>query len=408
MKCRFDGTEMSAVFVDLGFSPPSNSYLRAEQLMEPEIHYPLKLYVNERTFYVQIEEVKKASEIFSSDYAYFSSFSSSWLEHAKKYVDMISSRLNLTNESFVVEIASNDGYLLKNFLPKQIPMLGVEPSMSVAAASRELKIPTITEFFTESLAKNLAADGKKADLIIGNNVFAHVPDVNDFVGGLKQLLKPTGTVTLEFPHLLRLIEENQYDTIYHEHYSYFSLHTSQVIFKAHGLEIYDVDQLRTHGGSLRVYLRHSGNSDLQISSNVLSVLDAEKAAGLVSLDRYIEFGEKVKAHKLHFLNKIIGLKERGCSIAAYGAAAKGNTLLNYAGVGSDLIDFVVDRSPHKQGLFMPGSHIPIVDEGRLKSEKPDYVLILPWNLKEEITSQLSYIREWGGRFIIPIPNIEIC
>jgi 2-polyprenyl-3-methyl-5-hydroxy-6-metoxy-1,4-benzoquinol methylase len=407
MKCRFDGKPVEHVFVDLGFSPPSNSYLSEAQLVEPEAQYPLKLYVSERTWLVQIGEMKKADEIFNESYAYYSSFSKSWLEHARKYVEMIASRLKLGKNSFVIEIASNDGYLLKNFLPLGIPVLGVEPSGGPAKEAAKLGIPCAVEFFTEEFGHRLRSEGRQADLIAGNNVFAHVPNVNDFIRGLKAALKPNGTVTLEFPHLMELIEYNQYDTIYHEHFSYFSLYTAQEIFKHHGMCVYDVERLKTHGGSLRIYVRHEADKSNPVSSRVAELLALEEQKGMRTLDYYLTFAKRVRQHKLEIVKFIAEEKLKGKTFAAYGAAAKGNTLLNYCGITYPVIDFVVDASPHKQGLYMPGNHIPIVPEARLRESRPDYVIILPWNLKDEIMQQIAYVREWGARFVVPIPRLDV-
>jgi len=400
MKCRHCGKELQHVFVDLYNSPPSNSYLTKEQLNEPEILYPLKLYVCEHCFLVQIDEYKKSTEIFNSEYAYFSSYSTSWLEHAKKYVDKITEKLNLDGSSFVVEIASNDGYLLQYFKEKNIPCLGIEPTASTAKAAREKGIEVLETFFNAAMAKTL----KKADLILGNNVLAHVPDINDFVAGLKIALNPGGTITMEFPHLLNLINFNQFDTIYHEHFSYLSLITVQKIFNSQGLKIYNVEELPTHGGSLRIYAAHNENTLLAVDESVNNVLEKEKTAGLDTVEGYRGFEKKVKKIKWDFLEFLIKTGKEGKKIAAYGAAAKGNTFLNYCGVKSDIIDFVVDASPHKQGKYMPLSHIPIVCEDVLKREKPDYIIILPWNLSDEIVRQLSYIGTWGAKLITAIPE----
>jgi 2-polyprenyl-3-methyl-5-hydroxy-6-metoxy-1,4-benzoquinol methylase len=407
MKCRFDGQELVHQFVDLGHCPPSNSYLSKEGLQGPEVTYPLKAYVSERTFYVQVPEFKKATEIFTEDYAYFSSFSTSWLKHSEDYVKMITERFGLGPQSFVVEVASNDGYLLQYFKKVNVPCLGIEPSMSVAKVAKEKGVDTQVDFFSERLGKSLAQSRKKADLILGNNVFPHVPDVNDFVKGLKALLAPQGLVTLEFQHLLNLIEQSQFDTIYHEHYSYFSLYTVEKIVGAHGLEVFDVDEIGTHGGSLRVYLKHQDDSSKEQSGKVAAVLRKEESAGLLNLKTYLEFSKKAEKIKIQFLKFLIEQKEKGKKVAAYGAAAKGNTLLNFSGVRSNFVSYVVDASPHKQGRFLPGSHIPIVNEQHLKADKPDYVVILPWNLKTEITGQLSYIKSWGGQFVVAIPELTL-
>jgi hypothetical protein len=403
MKCRHCGKELQYAFVDLFNSPPSNSYLTKEQLNEPEILYPLKLFVCEHCFLVQIDEYKKSTEIFNSDYAYFSSYSTSWLEHAKKYVAMITEKLNLDGSSFVIEIASNDGYLLQYFKEKNIPCLGIEPTASTAKAAREKGIDVQETFFNAALAQTL----KKADLILGNNVLAHVPDINDFAAGLKIALNTGGTITMEFPHLLNLINLNQFDTIYHEHFSYLSLITVQKIFNSQGLKIYNVEELPTHGGSLRIYATHNKNTFLTIEESVNNVIKKEKSAGLDTVEGYRGFEKKINKIKWDFLEFLIKTRKDGKKIAAYGAAAKGNTFLNYCGVRSDIINFVVDASPHKQGKYLPLSHIPIVSEDVLKKEKPDYIIILPWNLHDEIVKQLNYTETWGAKLITAIPEIRV-
>jgi SAM-dependent methyltransferase len=407
MKCRFCHHELTHVFINLVNAPLSNSFLTKDQLNEPEAFYPLKLYVCDKCFLVQINEYKKSDEIFNQDYAYFSSFSTSWLEHAKKYVDMITDRLELSTVSHVMEIASNDGYLLQYFLEKQIPCLGIEPSANTAQAAREKGIETVEEFFGANLAERLVQEGKKADLIIGNNVLAHVPDINDFVKGLKIALNPGGVVTMEFPHLMRLIQENQFDTIYHEHFSYLSFHTVCRIFAEHGLVLFDVEELPTHGGSLRIYARHDEDDSKPVTPNVVELLEKEALKGMLQLDYYLDFQQKADKVKYALLAFLLEQKEKGKKVVAYGAAAKGNTLLNYCGVKKDLIAFVVDASPHKQGMFLPGSHIPVVAEEMIKLNKPRYILILPWNLKDEIINQLNYVNEWDAKFALPIPRLEI-
>jgi 2-polyprenyl-3-methyl-5-hydroxy-6-metoxy-1,4-benzoquinol methylase len=393
--------------VDLVNSPPSNSYLRAEQLAEPEIFYPLRVFVCEKCLLVQIDEFKKADEIFDENYAYFSSFSKSWLEHSRRYVEMMCERFGFDENSQVIEVASNDGYLLQFFREKNVPVLGIEPTLSTAKAAREKGIETWTEFFGTELAEKLVSENLQGDLLLGNNVLAHVPNINDFVEGLKIALKPNGVITMEFPHLLQLVENNQFDTIYHEHFSYLSLHTTQTIFAAHDLKIFDTEEVKTHGGSLRIFAKHSENESLKVTENVEKLLAKEKQFGLLDLDYYSNFQQKADYIKYDFLHFLIEQKRGGKKIVAYGAAAKGNTLLNYCGIKNDLIDFVVDVSPHKQNLFLPASHIPIVNESFIRQEKPDLVIVLPWNLKEEIFGQLDYIREWNGKFVVAIPKLEI-
>jgi SAM-dependent methyltransferase len=407
MKCRFDGLPLTHEFIDLGQSPPSNSFLTKDQLNEPEVYYPLKLWVSERTFLVQVDEYKKADEIFSEDYVYFSSFSTSWLNHAKRYVDMAVERFALDQQSHVIEIASNDGYLLQYFKEREVSCLGIEPSASVAKAAQEKGIETTTDFFGVRLARELEAADRKADLLIGNNVFAHVPDLNDFVAGLKIVLKKGGVITLEFPHLMQLIDNNQFDTIYHEHFSYFSFYTASLIFEKHGLVIFDVEEIPTHGGSLRIFARHAENEGKAVTPRVACLLLKEENAGMKTLAYYQGFDRKVNKIRDDLLAFLKYQESNGRRVASYGAAAKGNTLLNYCGIGTDLIEFVADASPHKQGRFLPGSHIPVVEESRLKEEKPDFVLILPWNIKEEIIEQLGYIRKWGGKFVVPLPFFKV-
>ena len=407
MNCRFCKNPLTHEFVDLVNSPPSNSYLRIEQLNEPEIFYPLRVFVCEKCFLVQIDEYKKADEIFDEDYAYFSSFSKSWLAHSKKYVEMMCGRFGFDENSQIIEIASNDGYLLQYFQEKKIPVLGIEPTLSTARAAREKGIESLTEFFGTQLANRLVSENRQADLLLGNNVLAHVPDINDFVGGLKIALKANGIITMEFPHVLQLVENNQFDTIYHEHFSYLSLYTTNKIFAAQDFTIFDVEELRTHGGSLRIYAKHSEDETREISENVENLLKKEKQFGLTRLDYYLDFQTKVDKIKTDLLAFLIEQKRAGKKTAAYGAAAKGNTLLNYCGVKKDLIEFVVDASPHKQGKFLPASHIPVVDENFIGNEKPDFVLILPWNIKDEIYEQLNYIKDWDGKFVVAVPFLEV-
>jgi len=407
MVCRFCKTELQHVFIDLVNSPASNSFLRKEQLNEPETFYPLKVFTCHSCFLVQIDEYKKSDDIFNSDYAYFSSYSTTWLKHAKDYVELMTKRFGFNETSQVVEIASNDGYLLQYFVEKKIPVLGIEPTKNTADAAIQKGVTTITEFFGVPLAKRLAGKNIKADLLVSNNVLAHVPDIVDFVRGMKILLAPAGIITIEFPHLMKLIDNNQFDTIYHEHFSYLSFYTVKQIFEAEGFELFDVEELQTHGGSLRIYAKHKEDDSKQITSNVEALLAKESMAGISAITYYGAFQEKAESIKLDLLDFLIKQKRAGKKVAAYGAAAKGNTLLNFCGVKSDLISFVVDANPHKQGKYLPASHIPVVNEQYLKEEKPDYVIILPWNLKEEITNQLSYIKEWNGRFVVAIPELEI-
>ena len=406
MKCRFCKNELSNVFIDLGNSPPSNSFLSLSQLNEPESYYPLKIFVCDKCFLVQIDEYKKATEIFDKNYAYFSSYSTSWLNHAKKYTELMISRFGLNNKSLVVEIASNDGYLLQYFKERNIPILGVEPTANTAKIAIDKGINTIIDFFGSRYAEENLKN--KADLILGNNVLAHVPDINDFVKGVKIALKSNGVNTFEFPHLCKLIEKNQFDTIYHEHFSYLSLTSVKSIFEKQGLTIFDIEELPTHGGSLRIYTKHTEDYSKSISINVAKLLDYEEKIGVKKLIYYNNFQIKVDKIKMDFLQFLYTAKKENKKVIGYGAAAKGNTLLNYCGIkGTDLIEFVVDASPFKQGLFLPGSKIPIVDESQIFAYKPDFIVILPWNIKEEITKQLSYIREWGGKFVITIPDLLV-
>ena len=407
MQCRFCNTELTYIFVDLNNSPASNSFLTKEQLNEPEIFFPLKVYTCHNCFLVQVDEYKKSDAIFSSDYVYFSSYSTSWLAHAKNYVEMMTERFGYNETSLIMELASNDGYLLQYFIQKNIPVLGIEPTANTAKAAKEKGVESVVDFFGVRLAKTLAAEGKKADLLLGNNVLAHVPDILDFVGGMKIILKADGAITMEFPHLMQLVNNNQFDTIYHEHFSYLSFTTVKQIFESQELEIFDVEQLSTHGGSLRIYAKHKEDKSKNISSNVEALLQLEASCGMNAMDYYNGFQQKAMQVKIDMLSFLITQKKEGKKVAAYGAAAKGNTLLNYCGVKNDLIDFVVDANPHKQNKFLPASHIPVVDENYLKKQKPDYVIILPWNLKDEITKQLNYIKDWGGKFVVPVPKLEI-
>ena len=405
-QCRFCGNQLKYTFVDLGVSPLANSYLKAEQLQQMEPFYALHVYVCEKCYLVQLPELQSPEDIFG-DYAYFSSYSESWLKHAKTYSELMIEHFGFNSNSQVIEIASNDGYLLQFFKEKGIPVLGIEPAKNVAKVAQEAEIPTIVKFFGTQTAKELANEGKKADLLLGNNVLAHVPDLNDFVAGLKYLLKPQGIITMEFPHLLCLIEENQFDTIYHEHFSYFSFITVEKVFREHGLTIFDVEELSTHGGSLRIYARHNDDVSRSIGERVLELKNREETDGFTNLEHYLSFTEKVKETKRNILDFVITSKREGKSIAGYGAPAKGNTLLNFCGIRTDFIDYTVDRSPHKQGLFLPGTHIPIYGPDKIKEKKPDYLLILPWNIKDEIMEQMAYIREWGGQFVVLIPEVKV-
>jgi 2-polyprenyl-3-methyl-5-hydroxy-6-metoxy-1,4-benzoquinol methylase len=381
--------------------------LSIDQLNEPEVFFPLRVWVCDNCFLVQIDEYEKSSAIFNNDYVYFSSFSKSWLNHAKNYCEEVVKRLSLNEVSKIIEIASNDGYLLQFFLEKKIPVLGIEPTKNTASIAIEKGIETVTEFFGSVLAEELTKKGIQADLLIGNNVLAHVPDINDFIAGMKQILSTKGTITLEFPHLIQMINKNQFDTIYHEHFSYLSLYTVQKIFFQQELEIYDVDEIPTHGGSLRIYVKHLDDASKQVSSKVSYLISQEKLYGVDTLAYYTGFIKKVEQIKIDFLSFLIAQKKNGKKVVGYGAAAKGNTLLNYCGVKKDLISFVVDANPNKQDKYLPGSHIPVVSEEQLKKFHPDFVIIFPWNLSTEIMNQLSYIRDWGGKFLIPIPSVII-
>lgn len=407
MKCRHCGTELSLPLVDLGSAPPSNAYLSEASLRAPEKWYLLRVLVCTECWLVQTEDFAQAHELFDAEYAYFSGFSSSWLAHAERYVADMVARFKLDVGSHVVEVAANDGYLLQYVKARNISCAGVEPTASTAAAARAKSIPIVQDFFGVRLAQDLVAQGKQADLTAANNVLAHVPDINDFVAGFALLLKPKGVATFEFPHLLNLIAANQFDTIYHEHFSYLSLTAVNRIFSANGLSVFDVEEHPTHGGSLRVFAQRSDTGQQAQSERVGELLQRESMAGMRSADCYAGFQAKTDKVKDDFLTFLLEAKRQGKRVAAYGAAAKGNTLLNYAGIRSDLISFVVDRNPAKQGKYMPGSRIPITDEQRLKDAKPDYVVILPWNLKEEVMSQLGYVRDWGGSFVTAVPSLRI-
>ena len=405
-KCLFCGEKLQYTFVDLGMSPLCESYVSAEQLNSMEPFYPLHVRICGNCFLVQLEEYVDPQHIFT-EYAYFSSFSSAWLKHAESYVAMMTERFGLNQSSHVVEVASNDGYLLQYCVARGIPALGIEPARNVAEVAIQKGVPTRVAFFGEQTALLLAAEGKSADLLLGNNVLAQVPDINDFVKGMKILLKPDGVITMEFPHLMRLMAENQFDTIYHEHFSYFSFITAEKIFAAHGLTLFDVEELPTHGGSLRIFARHSDNLSREVGPRVLELRAREVAAGITCLDSYGEFAEKVKETKRKLLDFLISAKRQGKSIAGYGAPGKGNTMLNFCGIRSDFLDYTVDLNPYKQGKFLPGTHIPIFSPEKIRETRPDYILILPWNFKEEILEQVAYIREWGGQFVVPIPEVKV-
>jgi hypothetical protein len=403
MSCRHCKANLSLVLVDLGSAPPSNAYLTELTMRRPEKWFPLQVLVCESCWLVQAKAYSRASELFNEEYAYFSSFSDIWLKHAEQYVADMVSRFGLTADKYVVEIAANDGYLLQYVMARGIPCCGVEPTASTAAAAKIKGIPIIEEFFGVNLAKKMVTQGKQADLITAINV----PDINDFVSGFATLLKPSGVATFEFPHLLNLVQENQFDTIYHEHFSYLSFTTVNRICAANGLIVFDVEELQTHGGSLRVYAQRSDTGQQAMSARVDELIKREARAGMFNADFYAGFQAKAEIVKNDFLGFLLDAKRQGKIVAAYGAAAKGNTLMNYAGVRPDLIKFVVDRNPAKQGKYMPGSRIPIVDETWLKAARPDYVMLLPWNLKAEIMGQLSYVREWGGKFVVAVPKLEI-
>jgi SAM-dependent methyltransferase len=404
--CLFCGTPLRHTFVDLGMSPLCESYVSPAHLNSMEPFYPLHVFVCEKCHLVQLQEYVNPADIFS-EYAYFSSYSDSWVEHARRYTEMITERLGLNTGSLAVELASNDGYLLQHFVQHGIPVLGIEPAANVARAAEERHVPTLVEFFDDKMARRLSAEGKQADLIIGNNVLAQVPGVNAFVEGIHILLKPEGVVTIEFPHLMRLMQDNQFDTIYHEHFFYFSFIAAEKIFAAHGLTLFDVEELPTHGGSLRIYGRHEKNSRLAVTERAKELHNRELNAGLTRLETYESFELQVRETKRRLLELLIDLKRQGKTIAGYGAPGKGNTLLNYCGIRHDFLDYTVDRNPYKQGKFLPGTHVPIHSPDRIRETKPDYVLILPWNFKDEIMQQMSYIREWGAKFIVPIPEARI-
>jgi hypothetical protein len=404
--CRFCGSALHHTFVDLGMSPPCEAFLSANQLNQVEDFYPLHVFVCEHCFLVQLEEYVSPEHIFT-EYAYFSSYSDSWLAHAKAYTDLMVKRCQLGQNSLVVELASNDGYLLQYFVAQGIPVLGIEPAVNVAKEATKKGIPTLVRFFGQEMAQEMVQDGTQADLIVGNNVLAQVPDICSFVSGMKTLLAPRGVITLEFPHLMRLMEGNQFDTIYHEHFSYFSLLTTVNIMARFGLTVFDVEELPTHGGSLRVYARHAQETSPPVSDHVRELTFREEKAGFTRLETYFSFDEKVKETKRKLLAFLIDAKQAGKSIVGYGAPGKGNTLLNYCAIRTDFLDYTVDRNPYKHGKFLPGTHIPIFSPEKIRETQPDYVLILPWNLRHEIREQLSYIRQWGGKFVVPIPEVEV-
>ncbi|MBR1142619.1 class I SAM-dependent methyltransferase [Bradyrhizobium sp. AUGA SZCCT0431] len=404
--CRFCGSELDQVFLDLGLSPLANSYLKEEDLKGHEPKFPLRVFVCSDCFLVQLEEWESPENIFG-DYAYFSSYSESWLRHAKTYVGAMIERFGIGPQSKVVEVASNDGYLLQYFVDRGVPVLGIEPARNVAMVARSRGIPTRADFFGEATARTLRREGLRANLLIGNNVLAHVPNLNDFVKGLKVLLADRGVITMEFPHLMRLCAECQIDTIYHEHFSYFSFLTVEKIFAAHGLTLFDVEEVPTHGGSLRIFAQHDVSGRHPISERVRELQEREIAAGFADLGGYLAFEERAMRTRQKLIEFLISAKQAGKRVVGYGAPAKGNTLLNYCGITPDLVEYTVDLSPHKQGRFLPGTHIPIFEPERINVTKPDYILILPWNLKDEIINQLSFARAWGAQFVVPIPEPQI-
>jgi hypothetical protein len=404
--CRFCGAALETTFVDLGLSPLCESFVGPDQLAEMEPFYPLHAYVCSRCHLVQLQEFVTPDQIFS-EYAYFSSYSTSWVEHARRYAEMMIERFGLGMASKVMEIASNDGYLLQHFVARGVPVLGIEPAANVARAAIGKGVPTTVKFFGRKTAGEIAAEHGRPDVLLGNNVLAHVPDINDFVGGMKVLLAPRGIITMEFPHLARLIAENQFDTIYHEHFSYLSFVVVEKIFAHHGITLFDVEELPTHGGSLRIYGRHAENDARPVAARIRELRQREIGDGFLTLERYRGFEEQVRATKRKLLAFLIDAKQRGKRIAAYGAPGKGNTLLNYCGIRTDFVDFAVDANPYKHGKFTPGTRIPIFPPAKIREARPDYVLILPWNLKDEIAAQAGYIREWGGRFVVPIPEVHV-
>lgn len=407
MNCRFCHTPLADVFIDLGNAPASNSFLTEAEANKPEVFLPLKVFVCPACFLVQTADFKKPDTIFNDTYVYFSSYSKSWLQHAQRYVEAMTARFGLNASSQVVEVASNDGYLLQYFHQNKIPALGVEPTANTAKVAIDMGIPTVIDFFGVRLATDLAASGKCADLLLGNNVLAHVPDILDFVGGMNILLKRDGVITMEFPHLMRLVESNQFDTIYHEHFSYLSLLTVRHVFESQGLELFDVEELPTHGGSLRIFAKHREDVSKPISARVASLLHREIEVGMNTLAYYCGFQKRALHAKLDIIEFLVLQKKAGKTVAAYGAAAKGNTLLNYCGIKSDMITCVADANPYKQGTLLPGSHIPVVNEASLRASRPDFIIIFPWNLQEEIMRQLADFATWGCRFVIPIPNLQV-
>jgi SAM-dependent methyltransferase len=405
-RCRFCGAGLEHTFIDLGMSPLCETYPAPAEVNRGEIYYPLHVYVCDQCLLVQLEEYEKPENIFS-DYAYFSSYSDSWLKHSENYCNKMIGELGLTGQSLVIEAASNDGYLLQYFVKRNIPVLGIEPAANVAKVAVEKGVPTLVRFVGKLTAEEVANEGRRADLVLGNNVFAQVPDVNDFVEGLKILLKPNGVLTLEFPHLLKLIKHNEFDTIYHEHFSYFSMITTMRILQAHGLRVFDVEELATHGGSLRVFACREENASWAVKPSVQQLVDLEKRAGLDSLAGHAAFAEKVQQTKFALIEFLVTAAKEGKTVAGYGAPGKSATLLHYCGIGKDLISYTVDRNPYKQGRLLPGTHIPIYHPDRIRETKPDYILILPWNIKDEIIKQMAFVREWGGRFVVPIPTVTV-
>ena len=404
--CRFCGTALRHTFVDLGMSPLCQTHIEPHQLNHMEPFYPLHVWLCHACFLVQLEEYVSPRDIFT-EYAYFSSYSDSWVAHAKRYVDAVSARFGLDRSKKIMEIASNDGYLLQHFVQKGIPVLGIEPAANVAKVAVEKGIPTTVRFFGVATAKEIVAEHGHADLLLGNNVLAHVPNINDFVGGMKILLRPGGVITMEFPHLFRLMAENQFDTIYHEHFSYLSFYSVEKVFAAHGLKLFDVEEIPTHGGSLRIYARHAEDAAKPMSERAKQLRERELRDGVTRIETYSFFAERVKETKRAILDFLICAKRAGKTVVGYGAPGKGNTLLNYCGIRQDFLDYTVDRSPHKQGRYTPGTRLPICDPDKIRQTRPDYVFILPWNLKDEITSQMAYIREWGGKFVVPIPEVKV-